>query len=66
MLDSVGLEKAKRYRKRSSTVLTEWLHTVEKRIKVGLLDEIRKPSFFGILLPNEVTDISNISIFETT
>ena len=59
MLESLGEEEVKQIRERSSTVLRDLLLTIVNQIKIGLLDKIRKSSFFGILT-EEVTDISNV------
>ena len=59
MVESLGVDEVKRFRRRSSTVLRNLLLTIGNQIKIGLLDKIRKSQFFGILT-DEVTDISNV------
>ena len=57
MLESLGVEEVKQFRKRWSTVLRYLLLTIGNQIKIVLLDETRKLPFFGT---DEVTDVSNI------
>ena len=59
MVESLGVDEVKKFRRRSSTVLRDFLLTIGNQIKIGLLDKIRKSEFFGILT-DEVTDISNV------
>ena len=42
MLESLGVEEVKQFRKRSSTVFRDLLLTIGNQIKIGLLDKIRK------------------------
>ena len=58
LLESLGAEEVKQFRKCSSTVLEDLLLTIGNQIKIGLPDKIWKSPFFGIFT-NEVTDISN-------
>ena len=40
MLESLGVEEVKQFRKTSSTVLIHLLLTIGNQIKIGLLDKI--------------------------
>ena len=59
MVEYLGEDEVKKFRRCSSTVLRDFLLTIGNQIKIGLLDKIRKSEFFGILT-DEVTDISNV------
>ena len=64
LLESLGVEEASQFRKRSSRVLRELLLSIANQIKEDLLTKIKASPFFGILT-DEVTDITNIQYLVT-